>query len=761
MKERKAEAKEQKKQEEKKQVNNINEKKESNSKGNRRKQVEEEVKPKTYKKHSYEDTSSENWSVPERLPIDERLVIGLNNMGNTCFFDSLVQNINNLDLMHIYYDDINPQLYDPTSVTIGINSFLRQMLKSDKRTPIEKIFAGVTQSIVICQNCYNPSITHVPTFALTLTLPSHEQYMRQENESLKARMNRMMNICKTKMRNSNPFKSKKDQENKENNNEKIESTEEKEEEKTIVPGLKPLKERQDIRKKAIYLVNKMNDTYQKNKGNPTDRNTLQKLKMALDYIRDVAIVDEEKKKKQYIVEIIEWKEGYTQDIEEKEEIKPQISSESSVSSDVNSINSNINETTVSSANSDSNNSNNTEDNAKSINNINDINNNISTVTSSNTINSTITTTTTTTTSKDIQSDSSTNILNNDTLLDDSLQSNKIYSCEPEDTSSPSPVLHEEREIHIEEELKPSSCLEDKKEQINEDSNDNKDINDNKNINDNQDINDNKDINDNQDNQLTKDTKATDNSDIPEDSSISIEDNKDIIQSVSSQEENNDILEEQKIDEQIKTEEKEEEEKEEEEKTSLYANTDSMDIKISKRDQIYKDCHFHEADQTINSDATLHEALQKYFSTETLLTENGVEYICSKCSNKKVNRDIWKRATIESLPNVLVIHFKRFYQTSRGSYTKNTDFVNFPICLEMKDFCMASLQNEDTWYTLSGVVNHSGSLSGGHYTCYIKGRDEQWYYISDSYAAPATEKQVLSSEAYMLFYVRNTQTNFDN
>lgn len=92
------------------------------------------------------------------------------------------------------------------------------------------------------------------------------------------------------------------------------------------------------------------------------------------------------------------------------------------------------------------------------------------------------------------------------------------------------------------------------------------------------------------------------------------------------------------------------------------------------------------------------------------------------------------------------------------------------------------------YSLYGLVEHSGSIHGGHYVAYIKVRpplDEnsprwqfipknqrekikglelgadgepnppqgKWYYISDSYVSEVPESKVLGAQAYLLFYER--------
>lgn len=91
--------------------------------------------------------------------------------------------------------------------------------------------------------------------------------------------------------------------------------------------------------------------------------------------------------------------------------------------------------------------------------------------------------------------------------------------------------------------------------------------------------------------------------------------------------------------------------------------------------------------------------------------------------------------------------------------------------EETDFRLASNDCRDGTkqgyvYQLIGTVEHSGTMRGGHYVAYVKGPKTEtehsseggastWYYISDSHVRKTTLESVLQSEAYLLFYERQT------
>ena len=63
---------------------------------------------------------------------------------------------------------------------------------------------------------------------------------------------------------------------------------------------------------------------------------------------------------------------------------------------------------------------------------------------------------------------------------------------------------------------------------------------------------------------------------------------------------------------------------------------------------------------------------------------------------------------------------------------------------------------DNVYDLYAVCNHSGTLSRGHYTAFCKNpADGRWYNYDDTSVQQLTDDQILTSGAYMLFYVRQS------
>lgn len=89
--------------------------------------------------------------------------------------------------------------------------------------------------------------------------------------------------------------------------------------------------------------------------------------------------------------------------------------------------------------------------------------------------------------------------------------------------------------------------------------------------------------------------------------------------------------------------------------------------------------------------------------------------------------------------------------------KVDEAVDFPINgLDVSKYIKIDHKAEgtSTIYDLYGVVNHFGSLNGGHYTATCKNSiDDNWYYFNDSSVSGTSGSKVMADAAYVLFYRR--------
>ncbi|XP_038864591.1 ubiquitin carboxyl-terminal hydrolase 11-like [Salvelinus namaycush] len=149
---------------------------------------------------------------------------------------------------------------------------------------------------------------------------------------------------------------------------------------------------------------------------------------------------------------------------------------------------------------------------------------------------------------------------------------------------------------------------------------------------------------------------------------------------------------------------------------------------------------------------LQECIELFTTVEVLEEENP--WYCPICKKHQLAT---KKLDLWSLPEVLIIHLKRFSYT-KYSREKLDIIVDFP--LRHLDFSGFLLRKTGTngeppsRYDLIAVSNHYGGLRDGHYTSYARNKDNgQWYYFDDNKVTYAREEQIVTNAAYLLFYHR--------
>ncbi|KAM3738102.1 hypothetical protein ACB098_09G108300 [Castanea mollissima] len=146
--------------------------------------------------------------------------------------------------------------------------------------------------------------------------------------------------------------------------------------------------------------------------------------------------------------------------------------------------------------------------------------------------------------------------------------------------------------------------------------------------------------------------------------------------------------------------------------------------------------------------SLYKCLEAFLKEEPLGPEDM--WYCPSC---KKPRQAIKKLDLWRLPEILVIHLKRF---SYNRYFKNKleTFVDFPVDdLNFSTYIAHKNSQFSNRYILYAISNHYGGLGGGHYTASINLGYGMWYEFDDEKVNPVSEDRIKTSAAYVLFYRR--------
>eukprot|EP00049_Salpingoeca_infusionum_P003985 m.73420 g.73420 ORF g.73420 m.73420 type:complete len:644 (-) comp12367_c3_seq1:206-2137(-) len=142
-----------------------------------------------------------------------------------------------------------------------------------------------------------------------------------------------------------------------------------------------------------------------------------------------------------------------------------------------------------------------------------------------------------------------------------------------------------------------------------------------------------------------------------------------------------------------------------------------------------------------SNSSLKECLAKFAEPEVLSGADAPQ--CTKCNKAATST---RTIALNTLPKVLVLHLKRFDFSGTVGRKLHTR-IQPP-----QRLTMSSEQDGPLDYKLVGVVEHSGSLNGGHYYAHcrhpVSGR---WFDCNDSYVSPSTYDSISGQGCYLLVY----------
>nr|XP_040221953.2 ubiquitin carboxyl-terminal hydrolase 45 [Anopheles coluzzii] len=174
-----------------------------------------------------------------------------------------------------------------------------------------------------------------------------------------------------------------------------------------------------------------------------------------------------------------------------------------------------------------------------------------------------------------------------------------------------------------------------------------------------------------------------------------------------------------------------------------------------------------------------------FTAVELMTGNN-KVCCEACTERingkggpSVNTNATKQFLISQPPAVLILHLKRFQVGLRSVFKKLNKLVSFPFVLDIAPFCGSKVKRashirpgqKKILYALYGLVEHSGSMHGGHYVAYVKVRptfgpgDPRWKFIpqgtKDELDRKSEQEMAKEQAMRMGLHVRDSDDSFSS
>ena len=162
-------------------------------------------------------------------------------------------------------------------------------------------------------------------------------------------------------------------------------------------------------------------------------------------------------------------------------------------------------------------------------------------------------------------------------------------------------------------------------------------------------------------------------------------------------------------------------------TTKYENSYSIDLPLNK--------------------LSIYDCLDELFEPEELNKENNNQYYDDKEDKYK---DVIKKTYLFQSSKYLIIQLKRWNMNLR----KNQRIIHYDIneLLSLGKYCFD--KNKESFskkYELFGLINHSGNIYGGHYTCIIKNENGKWYDYNDALIKEIPTNKAIGNKNYCLIY----------
>lgn len=136
--------------------------------------------------------------------------------------------------------------------------------------------------------------------------------------------------------------------------------------------------------------------------------------------------------------------------------------------------------------------------------------------------------------------------------------------------------------------------------------------------------------------------------------------------------------------------------------------------------------------------SIYDCFMDTFKEELLTGDN--EWFDEK---ENVKKTVLKKSYLCHTPSILVIHLKRW----KPNMMKKNIKIQTPMILDIQPF---TIHKESCAYELFGIIQHEGSIHGGHYYASIH-KNGTWFSIDDHRIETISHEHIIHEGNYCLFY----------
>ena len=142
-----------------------------------------------------------------------------------------------------------------------------------------------------------------------------------------------------------------------------------------------------------------------------------------------------------------------------------------------------------------------------------------------------------------------------------------------------------------------------------------------------------------------------------------------------------------------------------------------------------------------------KCIDKLLLTQTLSDEN--RWFCNVCN---VKQDCTLFVEVKKVPNILILHLKRFIKNGSNIFRDNSILACNPYSLSLKTTTDNEISLSHS-YKLVAQICHSGTFSRGHYWANIL-NGSTWLKCNDKSVMPIKPDALNNRDSYVLFYIQS-------